>query len=151
MTMSLARSMPSLFGRFTAILKDHEHLGSTVRGLKAFCFALEDGLSDLPPELEPRPLLAALRSDLRQHFGAEESEAYFGTVMAEAPELEVEIAALKSEHATMLGAVEVLVQLATDRERWAHLPGPTRLLVTQLERHEGSESKLLRSLFFSKS
>jgi hypothetical protein len=28
------------------------------------------------------------------------------------------------------------------------LPGPTRLLVAQLERHERGESKLLRAFFF---
>lgn len=148
--MSLPQSMPSLFGRFTAILKDHDNLGTTLRELKALCFALEDGRRDLPPELEPQRLLTALKTDLGQHFGAEESADYFGTVIAEDPKLEAEIAALKAEHATMLGAVEVLVQLAADRARWTHLPGPTRLLVMQLERHEGSESKLLRSFFFSK-
>lgn len=39
--MSLPQSMPSLFGRFTAILKDHDHLGKTLRDLKAACAALE--------------------------------------------------------------------------------------------------------------
>jgi hypothetical protein len=149
--MSLPQSMPSLFGRFTAILKDHDHLGTTLRELKALCFALEDGRLSFSPDLQPGQLLKALKTDLEQHFGAEESDDYFGTVVAEAPGLEPAIAALKSEHATMLGAVEVLVQLAADPARWSHLPGPTRLLVMQLERHEGSESKLLRNLFFSKS
>jgi hypothetical protein len=148
--MSLPQSMPSLFGRFTAILKEHDHLGTTLRQLKALCFALENGDRDLPQELDPRGLLTDLRTDLGRHFGAEESDDYFGTVIAEDPQLEAEIAALKAEHATMLGAVDVLVQLASDPARWTHLPGPTRLLVMQLERHEGSESKLLRSFFFSK-
>lgn len=51
----------------------------------------------------------------------------------------------------MLGAVDVLVELAADPGRWADLPRATRLLIRQLERHEGSESKLLRSFFFSKA
>jgi hypothetical protein len=138
--MSLPQSMPSLFGRFTAILKDHDHLGITLRELKALC-----------SELEPGRLLSALRTDLTQHFSAEEGEDYFGTVVAEDPQLEAEIDALKAEHATMLDAVGVLAELATDPARWTDLPGPTRLLVMQLERHEGSESKLLRSFFFSKT
>lgn len=148
--MSLPHSMPSLFGRFTAILKDHDHLGTTLRQLKALCSALEEGDPDLPQELEPRRLLTALKKELEQHFGAEESDDYFGTVVAENPKLEAEIVALKAEHATMLSAVEVLAQLASEPARWTHLPGPTRLLVMQLERHEGAESKLLRSFFFSK-
>jgi hypothetical protein len=149
--MSLPQSMPSLFGRFTAILKDHDHLGITLRELKALCSALEHGQDELPRELEPGRLLSALRTDLTQHFSAEEGEDYFGTVVAEDPQLEAEIDALKAEHATMLDAVGVLAELATDPARWTDLPGPTRLLVMQLERHEGSESKLLRSFFFSKT
>jgi hypothetical protein len=149
MMMSLPESMPSLFGRFTAILKEHERLGTTLRELRALCSALEDTRGDLPQQLEPRRLLTTLRADLARHFSAEESEGYFGTVLAEAPTLEAEITALKLEHATMLGAVDMLVQLAWDPGQWRHLPRPTRLLVLQLERHEGSESKLLRSFFFS--
>lgn len=148
--MSLPQSMPSLFGRFTAILKDHDHLGTILRDLKAACSSLEDG-QEVPAELRPLHLLTSLETELGQHFSAEESEEYFGTVAAEDPKLEVEIAALKSEHATMLSAVNVLVELAADPGRWAYLPDPTRLLVTQLERHEASESKLLRSFFFSKT
>lgn len=146
--MSLPQSMPSLFGRFTAVLKDHDHIGTTLRDLKAVCSALEDG-QQVPVELRPLHLLSSLRTELAQHFGAEEAEEYFGTVAAEAPKLQFEITALKSEHATMLSAVDVLIQLAADPGGWAYLPKPTRLLVTQLERHEGSESKLLRSFFFS--
>lgn len=148
--MSLPQSMPSLFGRFTAIWKDHDHLGTTLRELKALCAALEHGLV-VPQPLEPPRLFMALKVELTQHFTAEESDDYFGTVVAEDSGLEREIAALKSEHATMLSAVDMLTQLAANPGRWAQLPGPTRLLITQLERHEGSESKLLRNFFFSRA
>lgn len=147
--MSLPQSMPSLFGRFTAILKDHEHLGTTLLELKALCRALDDEAPALAQELEPRRLLSELKTELGQHFGAEESGDYFGTVVAEDPKLEREISALKQEHANMLGAVEALLELANDPRRWLLLPGPTRLLITQLERHEGAESKLLRDFFFN--
>lgn len=148
--MSLPQSMPSLFGRFTAILKDHDHLGETLRNLKVVCAALEVG-QDVPEGLRPLGLLVSLKNELTRHFGAEESDDYFGTVVAEDPRLQLEIAALKAEHTTMLVAVDVLVELAADTGRWAHLPKATRLLIRQLERHEGSESKLLRSFFFSKA
>jgi Hemerythrin HHE cation binding domain len=149
--MSLPQSIPSLFGRFTAILKDHGHLGITLRQLKALCAGLEDSRRELPQELHPPSLLAALRLELAQHFRAEESAEYFGTVVAESPPLAPGIAELKSEHAAMLDAVDSLLQLAADPGRWAQLPQPTRLLVMQLERHEASESKLLRDFFFSTS
>jgi len=148
--MSFPQSMPSLFGRFTAIWKDHEHLGTALRELTALCAVLEED-GAVPPALAPPRLFAALAAELKQHFAAEESADYFGTVVDEEPELAAEIAALKSEHATLLGAVDVLSKLAADQGRWPHLPAPTRLLILQLKRHEGAESQLLRSFFFSRS
>lgn len=146
--MSFPASMPSLFGRGTVLLQDHDQLRATLRELKALCAAIEDGRLAPQGALVPQRLFETLNSDLSQHFGAEESEDYFGTVMTEEPELKAAIEALKAEHATILGAVDMLVRLSVDPSRWSHLPGPTRLLVEQLERHEGAESELLRSFFF---
>ena len=142
--MTSNEAMPGLFGRFTAMVKHHEHLEATVLVLKGLCSALEAGQQERLLELQPRRLLSALRTSLVDHFGAEESEAYFGAVVAEAPQLEPEIALLKTEHAIMLGAVEPLLQLTEDPGRWSQLAALTRLLVLQLERHESAESKLLR-------
>lgn len=142
-----ASPLPSLFGRFTAIFQDHDQLAKTLRRLRAMCAALEDGAAVLPAELAPDVLILDLRRGLGEHFAAEEAEEYFGTVVDEAPALAPQIAGLKWEHMTMLQAADMLCGIARDRTRWTQLPGPTRELISQLERHEGSESRLLRNLF----
>ena len=144
--MTAPANLPSLFGRFTAILQEHEHLGTTLKQLRVMCVALEIR----EPEEEPqarRRLLEDLRSDLSGHFAAEEAEAYFGTIADEAPLLGPRIHRLKSEHAAMLTAVAELCRLANDAGRSAELSAATRRLIAELERHERAESLLLRELF----
>src|SRR5216110_1109001 len=85
--MNAPSPLPSLFGRFTAIFQDHDHLGKTLRRLREMCSALESGQALLPPELAPDVLIAELRMDLETHFGAEESAEYFGVVVEEEPNL----------------------------------------------------------------
>jgi hypothetical protein len=143
----MQQPLPSLFGRFTAIFQEHHHLAKTLRRLRSMCAALEDGQAQLPADLSPEALLGQLQADLTEHFLAEESADYFGVVVEEEPSLAPQIAGLKWEHLTMLHAVSVLCELAKDRERWLHLPAPTRELVAELTRHELAESRLLRSLF----
>ncbi len=145
--MSQSNALPSLFGRFTAILKDHEHLAKTLRRLRLMCASLDNGHVLLPEDLDPRVLMTALCVDLAEHFRAEESPSYFGIVMSEAPALSRQVAGLKWEHLTMLRAAEVLRELGGDQTRWRELPSPTRELISLLERHERSESALLRGLF----
>lgn len=143
----MPRALPSLFGRFTAILRDHDDLDKTLRELRLMCGAIEGGSETLPADFEPSRLLGALRAQLTEHFRAEESDQYFGVVMEEQPRLKSQIAGLKWAHLAMARAVESLCELAADRERWRQLPGPTRELVSQLELHEREESVLLRNLF----
>ena len=142
-----ANPLPSLFGRFNAIFRDHDHLAKTLRRLRSMCAAVESGKDPLPTELTPSHLILELRRDLGEHFAAEETDAYFGTVVDEAPALGSEIAALKWEHLAMLRSADALCEMARDSAKWSQLPLPTRELIEQLERHERAESKLLRSLF----
>ncbi|HYP99888.1 MAG TPA: hemerythrin domain-containing protein [Polyangiaceae bacterium] len=146
--MTQAVPLPSLFGRFSAILKDHDHLGTTLKRLRLMCATLESGALELPPELFPPPLLDELYSDLKAHFASEESKAYFGTVIDEAPALAPQISILEWEHQCFLATVERLLSIANDRTHWSTLPPATRELVADLERHERAESTLLRELFF---
>lgn len=137
-----------MFGRFSAILKDHDHLGKTLKRLRKMCATLEVGEPQLSPDLFPEPLFLELHADLKGHFASEESSEYFGAVVDEAPSLAPQIAALESEHQRLLKTVEQLLSFAEDRARWPALPVPTRDLVAELERHERAESSLLRELFF---
>jgi hypothetical protein len=148
--MSSPQPLPSLFGRFTAIFQDHDSLGKTMRRLRFMCAALEPAREPLALELSPAALLSEFRAALAEHFAAEESEQYFGTVVDEAPDLGPQIDRLKAEHVMMLEAAKLLSDLARDQSRWAQLPAPTRELVAQLERHERAESTLLRELFSPK-
>ena len=142
--MTVPVEMPSLFGRFTAILQDHAHLGTTLKELRTMCAALE---AQAPLATRPHVLLEDLRTDLAAHFAAEEADTYFGTIADEAPALAARIDQLTQEHSAMLAALVELCRVATDAERVPELPHPTRLLIAQLEQHERAESLLLRELF----
>jgi hypothetical protein len=131
-----------LFGRFTAILRDHEHLGTSLKELRAMCSALEAQRSW--PEA-PR-LLEDLHADLSGHFAAEEADSYFGTILEESPPLAPRIGQLKQEHERMLAALVAMGVLADDAMRAAELARATRLLIGELERHERAESLLIAEL-----
>jgi len=139
--------IPDLFGRFTAILKEHDHLRTTLARLREMCGAIESGAPSFGDEASPGRLLEELRADLTAHFAAEQSKEYFGVVVDEAPALAPRIAALETEHASILVAAETLALLAAEPGRWRELPALTRALIGELERHERSESALLRQLF----
>jgi len=136
-----------MFGRFTAILQEHDHLGKTLGRLRRLCIELEAGAGALPAELAPTRLLDELHADLKEHFSAEESPEYFGTVVDLAPALAPQIAALKWKHLGLLSAVRRLRRIAADSDRWSELVLTTRGLVAEIERHEHAESVLLRQLF----
>jgi len=148
--MTAPANLPSLFGRFTAILQDHENLGTTLKQLRAMCLSLET-LQFLPATFAPRDLLEGLRADLSGHFAAEEADAYFGTIALEAPLLATRIGQLKNEHTAMLSAAASLCRVAADAGRAAELCEATRRLIAELEQHERAESLLLRELFASGS
>lgn len=137
---------PSLFGRFTAIRQDHEHLGTTLKRLRLMCLGLE-ARERAPLAIEPARLFEDLRTDLSGHFAAEEADSYFGTIAEEAPHLAHGIAQLRNEHAALLSGIAVLCRLAEDGTRAAELSGATQRLVAELEQHERAESRLLRELF----
>jgi hypothetical protein len=107
----------------------HDRLAKTVRRLRAMCAALEDGERNFLPEVLPNKVIGELRANLGEHFDAEESDAYFGTVLAEEPLLTAEIAGLKSEHEALLRASDMLCGFAKDRNHWPQLPGPTHELM----------------------
>lgn len=140
-------SLPSLFGRFSSVLQEHDQLKTTLHQLRTMCATLDDA-SELPQELWPAPLFEELFAELKSHFASEEAPAYFGTVVDESPTLAPQINTLKREHLDMLMRIEELLGVAQDRTRWTALSHPTRQFVALLEQHERAESKLLRELFF---
>lgn len=148
--MSTPAALPSIFGRFTAILKEHDHLGKTLVELRKMCDVVEAGQA-CSPELAPARLLEELRTDLSAHFSAEESPNYFGTVIEELPSLAPDVAALKWEHLAMLASVNRLLDLTSVPVQRRELCEGTRELIAQLEQHERAESVVLRRLFTTRS
>jgi Hemerythrin HHE cation binding domain len=112
--MSETTSLPTLFGRFTAILSEHERFGVTLRRISAACPALESEHPAIAPDLQPGSLFADLFAELSQHFVVEEAEAYFGTLVQERPTLLHRVAELKAEHGAMLKTITELCAITAD-------------------------------------
>jgi len=146
--MTTPHELPSLFGRFSALQRDHEHLDGVVERLSAMCDALRDRPgADPPPDLDPAQLIPEWGIDLSRHFAAEEGIRYFGTLVAERPALSVAIGDLRADHAAMLEAVERLLALAPDKTRREELAAETRALLQRFQEHERAETRLLREFF----
>jgi Hemerythrin HHE cation binding domain len=136
--------LPTLFGRLTMLLSEHEHLNAVQARLGAMCEALESGRTELPASLQPAKLIANLQGGLSRHFAAEETAAHFGAVTRERPALLPRIVELKADHVSMLKAIAGLALIAPDAARWGELVAPTRLLLTTLGEHEVLEAALVQ-------
>lgn len=137
----MTETVPSLFGRVTAIQGEHARLHLTLNRLLAMCAALERRwtlVTDIEPEVLTRDLSAALSA----HFHSEESDDYFGTIVTEHPHLLRDIDRLKAEHVRMLDAAANLTALAVGKH-WAELVAETRRLVAELKTHEVAETALM--------
>jgi hypothetical protein len=142
--MSRNAPLPTVFGRLSTILTEHEHLSKTLGQVSEMCSAIDVGRDPSSLGLDPRSLLGALRAELSRHFEAEESPAHFGTVADERPDLLAEIVELKTEHRSMLETVKHLTLMAEDRARWSELPPPALGLVERLRAHERAEAELVQ-------
>jgi len=145
--MSVEQDFPTLFGRFTTVLRDHNELKTTLRQLLDLCAALESGKSSLLDGVTPAQLVRELQRKLSEHFAAEESERYFGVVEAEEPALSPQIRQLRVEHQKMLEMALALSTFAADPTCWAQLAPPLRTLIARFQLHEHAESALLNRLF----
>jgi hypothetical protein len=146
--MVMSQELPSLFGRFTALHRDHQHLDGLVKSLVAMCDALSERPDVAPPpELDPEKLIPEWGIDLSRHFAAEEGMRYFGTLVAEQPALSAAIGDLRADHTAMLEAIERLLQLAPDEGRRDELVLRTRDLLDRFRKHERAETLLLREFF----
>jgi hypothetical protein len=138
-----AQPLPSLFGRFTAILAAHEDLSAPLERLRDLCDALDAGAENLAWRIKPPTLALDLQERLSTHFAVEEADIYFGTIAHDRPDLIVAVATLRAEHAVMLSLVERLRDLSTQSEAWRDLVLPGRVLLSMFEAHEQAESRLL--------
>jgi hypothetical protein len=138
--------LPSLFGRFTAISDEHEHLLTTLRRLADICTAIDSDERELVTELQPRRVIAELSTYLQHHFQIEEAPEYFGAVAAERPALVTRIADLRAEHTALLERA-ARVQSLGDEWLWQDFAPAARELIEALRAHERLESALLDEFF----
>jgi hypothetical protein len=140
----LQHALPSLFGRFTALLAGHETRSLILRRLEELCDALEDGQKQLAWRIRPPTLVLDLQESLLTHFAVEEANTYFGAIVAERPELCERVAVLSAEHAVMSAMIAHLRELAPYPERWPEMAVPSRVLLGLLHAHEQAEARLLQ-------
>lgn len=139
-------SMPTLFGRATAIFGEHAQLHGSVDELRARCVALRAGRSTT--ELDMRGSLEHFLRRLRRHFAREESDGYFGTVIASLPDTQVDVAWLQAEHAEMIESLLELIRICEAGEA-TRLARGLELLLDVFEGHERRETELIQGFLLS--
>lgn len=144
--MTASNPLPTFFGRFTAVLSEHEALWTILRKLGEMAAALEAGQGPTV-ELEPARLVVELQLELSRHFASEEASGHYGTVARECPVLLPKIVELKADHGAMLAAAQGIALMATDEARHRELPLPVLQLIAALRTHELEENELLREYF----
>jgi hypothetical protein len=145
--MTATHPLPTVFGRLTTVLSEHEHLKDTQEKLVALCAALGAGQSPLPSNLAPARLIAKLRAELSRHFANEETDAHFGAVVRERPELLPRVVELRADHTTMLDLIDGLELIAAEETRWNELIAAIPVFLGQLRMHEQAESALVQEFF----
>jgi hemerythrin-like domain-containing protein len=133
--------MPTLFGRATAIYGEHAELHGSVNELRALCVALKGGRPTT--KLDARSALEHFLRRLRRHFAREESDGYFGTVVASVPDLNVDIAWLQAEHGEIIETMLELLRMCeyADGQR---LAGALERTLEAFEAHERRETELIQ-------
>jgi hypothetical protein len=81
----MSLSIPALFGRITAVQRDHTALLESMDRLRHLQAALNE--LDQDPPAQPLPLIQDFALPLYAHFSAEESDACFGALVSERPSM----------------------------------------------------------------
>lgn len=135
-------SLPTFFGRATAASAQHVHLATLLKELTTVCVSLECDLHAAASQ--PLRLLDDLEQEMRNHFLAEESEGYFGTLVAELPALLPRIAELRADHTRMMEIIGELRRLVGDVSACSELASGASALNERFKAHERIEADLLR-------
>lgn len=139
-------SIPTLFGRATAVLGEHAELHGAVGELSRLCVALRAGQS--ATELEMLSSLRHFLRRLRRHFAREESDGYFGTMLEALPAMNIDVAWLQVEHAEMTETLLTLIEMC-ELGGTRNLATGLEALIEQFERHERRETELMQAFLRS--
>lgn len=138
-------STPSLFGRITAVQRDHSSLLEMVSTLRRLQRALLAGETERGADWT-RFIgeLEEFTAHLRTHFAAEETNGYFGTLVSDRPSLSGQVDRLRAEHAEMMEAlVSIRPSAANDFDACA-LAIRLGQLLDSFEAHERRENLLIQ-------
>jgi hypothetical protein len=139
----MSLSMPTLFGRATALFKEHSSLRRSLGRLRELAGGRASG------DREPAALIEHFMGELHSHFIAEEDDGSFGTLAESCPELAVAVAELRAEHLEMMGILEHLRALALQSGASSDLARGIERLLEQFDAHERRESALMQSFLTS--
>ena len=133
---------PTLFGRITAVQRDHTALLEMVARLRELQSTLSE-LDDCTP-ISPLYLIQDFALQLYGHFAAEESEAYFGALASERPSLRNRVDGLRADHVHIvrtLAHIPVRAAGGTSGREISTLLGAT---LDFLQAHERRENLLMQ-------
>ncbi|HEY8945314.1 MAG TPA: hemerythrin domain-containing protein [Polyangiaceae bacterium] len=146
--MSSNHPLPLHFGRVTAIANDHMRMNPMFARLTELAASLSK--SDGPALSSLKEHVERLLPIVSRHFSAEESNSYFGVLMAEHPTACSAVAELCSEHAEMLALLEHLragcsVEPEPALAERQALANRVLALCEQFRAHEQKESALMQA------
>ncbi len=141
--MTHEQAMPTLFGRGTAVFKQHADLRPLVSRLRRQANDLVLGRQH--DEAEVEGVLAEFFNQLLAHFAAEEDEGYFGTLIDDHPVLSIRVEHLLAEHEDMVDSIERLKMLGQRGGCARDLGLGLTTLLDRFEKHERDENALMRT------
>jgi hypothetical protein len=135
-------STPALFGRITAVQRDHTALLEMVDRLRHLQATLNE--LDQDPPAQPLHLIQDFALQLYAHFSTEESDAYFGALVAERPSLSSRVGNLRSDHELIVRTLASLPVRAAAGSTGRELSILLGNVLDFLQAHERRENLLMQ-------
>jgi hypothetical protein len=138
----MSTAIPVLFGRITAVQRDHTVLLEMVERLRELQTTLNELVHDTPAE--PLYLVQDFAIQLYAHFSSEESEAYFGALVSERPSLGPRVDDLRSDHELIVRTLASLPVRAAAGATGRELSTLLGNVLDFLQAHERRENLLMQ-------
>jgi hemerythrin len=138
----MSTATPTLFGRITAVQRDHSALLEMVERLRE----LQATLNELEHERPTQPLylIQDFAVHLYTHFSAEESDTYFGALVSERPSLNPRVENLRSDHELIVRTLASLPVRAAAGANGRELSTLLGNVLDFLHAHERRENALMQ-------
>ena len=133
---------PTLFGRITAVQRDHTTLLETIARLRDLQSTLSE-LDDCSP-IRPLHLIQDFALQLYSHFAAEEGDAYFGALISERPSLRPRVESLRADHEHIVRALAHIPVRAAGGTTGREISALLGATLDFLQAHERRENLLMQ-------